>query len=56
MANLNPFWSVIIMASAAFLGAVIGATLRPLFNHLVQKWQRRSAEKKLKLEIATRLE
>ena len=42
MANLEPFWSIIIMASAAFLGAVIGATVRPLFDHLVQKWQRKS--------------
>ena len=50
MANLNPFWSVIIMASAAFLGAVIGATVRPLFDHLVQKRQRKSVWRRQALE------
>jgi hypothetical protein len=38
------------MASAAFLGAVIGATVRPLFDHLVQKWQQKSAWKRQTLE------
>ena len=46
MANLELFRSIIIMASAAFLGAVIGATGRPLFDHLVQKWQRKSIWKR----------
>jgi len=50
MASLNPFWSVIIMASAGFLGAVIGATVRPLFDHLVQKWQRKSVWRRQALE------
>lgn len=39
MANLNPFWSVIIIASAVFLGTVVGAAVHPLFDHLIQKWQ-----------------
>ncbi len=50
MANFNPLGSVIIMASAAFLGAVIGATVRPLFDHLVQRWQQRSVWRRQTLE------
>ncbi len=30
MDNLNLFWSIITVASAGLLGAVIGATVRPL--------------------------
>ena len=39
MANLNPFWSVIVMASAIFLGTVVGIAVHSLFDHLIQKWQ-----------------
>ncbi len=42
MDNLNLFWSIITVASAGLLGAVIGATVRPLFDHLFQRWQRKS--------------
>jgi hypothetical protein len=50
MGNLDLSWSVIIMASSAFLGAVIGATVRPLFDHLVQRWQQKSAWRRQALE------
>lgn len=36
MANLNPFWSVIIVASAS-RGAVVEAAVHHLLDHLVQK-------------------
>lgn len=39
MANLNPFWSVIVMASAVFFGTIVGTAVHSLFDHLIQKWQ-----------------
>lgn len=50
MANLDLFWSIITVASAGLLGAVIGATVRPLFDHLVQTWQRKSVWRRQALE------
>lgn len=48
-ANFNPLWSVIIAATAVF-AAVIGATIRPLFDHFLQKSQRKRAWKRQALE------
>jgi len=50
MTSLDTYWSVVILAGAAFLGAVVGATVRPLFDHLVQKWQRKSVWRRQALE------
>ena len=49
MYSQNTLWAVVTV-SAAFLGAVIGATVRPLFDHLVRKWQRQSDWRRQALE------
>jgi hypothetical protein len=39
MADLNPFWLVVVMASTVLLGTVAGSAVHSFFDHLVQKWQ-----------------